>query len=80
VEGSTVLVREENGLQLDSWCQPRTFSPGERAFKPAESPDMKIQGFSPGGGASNSILTDADDQADNSGLSLNPALPGFSQM
>jgi len=38
------------------------------------------QAFSPGGGASNSVRRDADDQANSSGLSLKPALTGFSQM
>jgi hypothetical protein len=30
-------------------CQPRTFSPGERVFKPAETFGLSIEGFSPGG-------------------------------
>ena len=30
-------------------CQPRTFSPGERVFRPAETLGLEISGFSPGG-------------------------------
>jgi hypothetical protein len=57
--------------------QALDFSPGSN---PRERPGIQIQGFSPGGGASNSIPRDADDQANSSGLSLKPALTGFCQM
>jgi hypothetical protein len=68
------------GYGLDP-CQPRTFSPGKRVFKPARTLRyIYFRAFSPGGGASNSTLGDADDQANISGLSLKPALTGFPQM
>jgi hypothetical protein len=62
------------------WCQPRTLVRGSGLSSPRNCLGINLQGFSPGGGASNSILADADDQANNSGLSLKPALTGFSQM
>jgi hypothetical protein len=68
-----------SGLQLDL-CQPRTLVRGA-GFQTRENVPVHIpQGFSPGGGASNPTLRDADDQANSSGLSLKPALTGFSQM
>jgi hypothetical protein len=66
-------------LQLDL-CQPRTLVRGAGFQTRENAPVHILQGFSPGGGASNSILRDADDQANSSGLSLKPALTGFSQM
>jgi hypothetical protein len=56
-------------------CQPRTLVRGSGFLNPRERSGIKIQGFSPGGGASNSIPRDADDQANSSGLSLKPAPP-----
>jgi len=61
-------------------CQPRTLVRGSGFLNPRERSGIKVQGFSPRGGASNSISRDADDQANSSGLSLKPALTGFCQM
>jgi hypothetical protein len=66
-------------LHLDL-CQPRTLVRGSGFSNPRERSGTSSQGFSPGGGASNSTLRDADDQANSSGLSLKPALSGFSPM
>jgi hypothetical protein len=66
--------------ELLKLCQPRTFSPGKRVFKPARMLRYKFRAFSPVGRASNSIPGTPKDQANSSGLSLKPALTGFSPM
>ena len=49
VVGSAVFVRNaKRGYTLipaNPLCQPRTFSPGERVFKPAEMPRYKNSGL-----------------------------------
>ena len=63
-----------------SCASPGLLVRGSGFSNPRERSGISIQGFSPGGGASNSISRDADDHANSSGLSLKPALSGFSQM
>ena len=63
-----------------SCASPGLLVRGSGFSNPRERSRISIQGFSPGGGASNSIPRDAEDQANSSGLSLKPALTGFSQM
>jgi hypothetical protein len=66
-------------------CAYPSCSPGLEVrgagFQTRENAPVHIlEGFSPGGGVSNSVVKDADDRANSSGLSLNPALTGFPQM
>ena len=63
-----------------SCASPGLLVRGSGFSNPRERSGIAIQGFSPGGGASHSNPRDADDQANSSGLSLKPALTGFSQM
>ena len=61
-------------------CQPRTLVRGSGFSNPRERSGKKFRALALVAAASNSILRDADDQANSSGLSLKPALTGFSQM